>query len=480
MGCRSYVALFVSSVLVGCSADSPAQVTVPPVTPSASTATAATQVPSLRTRRRGIEWPGFLGPQRNSVSPETGLITPWPEDGPKIVWQRKLGTGYAIGSIDAGRLFQFDRHDDEAVLDCLNAETGKELWSFKYPTDYVDTYGYNGGPRAAPLIDGDRVYLYGVEGMLHCLDVRDGRVLWKVDTVKEFGVVQNFFGVGSVPIVDEDLLLVMVGGSPPEDQDRLPSELDRVDGNGTGVVAFHKRTGKVVYETSNELASYSSLQTATIDDVRFGLAFCRGGLLAFEPQTGKVRFHYPWRSPKLESVNASTPVIVNNEVFISETYGPGSTLLKVDAKGYDVVWKDREKSRDKAMQCHWNTPIYHDGYLYGCSGRNPPDADLRCIEWSTGKVQWTVPNRIRTSLLFVDGHFICLGEYGALQLFRANPKKFELVSEVTLPGEATSALFGPQPLLKYPCWSAPVLSHGLLYVRGDDRLVCLEVIPDTR
>ncbi len=112
-----------------------------------------------------------------------------------------------------GRLFQFDRWENKARLRAVESETGKLLWTFEYPTDYVDQYGYDDGPRASPVVDGDRVYIYGAEGLLHCLGASDGKLLWKGDTAAEFGVVQNFFGVGSTPIVSGNLLLVQVGGS---------------------------------------------------------------------------------------------------------------------------------------------------------------------------------------------------------------------------------------------------------------------------
>jgi hypothetical protein len=216
------------------------------------------------------------------------------------------------------------------------------------------------------------------------------------------------------------------------------------------------------------LASYSVPTFATIGGRRWCFVFARGGLIAMEPATGKVDFHYPWRANILESVNASNPVVVGDHVFISETYGPGSALLRIKPGGYDVVWSDAEKRWNKSMQCHWNTPIYHDSYLYGCSGRHSGNAELRCIEFATGKVMWSQPDLTRTSLLMVDGHFLCLAETGQLLLLKVNPHKFELVSR----------LEGRDIGMEYPCWAAPVLSHGLLYLRGKDRLVCLELIPE--
>lgn len=441
------------------------------------------ELDNLWTRQRGSDWPNFLGPQRDSKSPETGLVTPWPEAGPRLVWQKELGTGYGMGSISHGRLYHFERQRNAATLLCLKAETGEELWRFQYPTDYEDLLGYNNGPRCSPVIDENRVFLYGAEGKLHCLQAADGKLLWQRDVNREFGVVQNFFGVGSTPIIEGDLLICMVGGSPPGSPGLYESG-GRIEGNGSGIVAFDKRTGDVRYKITNELASYASPQLATIDGRRWCFMFARGGLVGFDPLTGQVDFHYPWRARSLESVNAATPVVVGNEVLISETYEIGSSLLAVRPGGYDVVWKDDpHPRRPKALMAHWNTGIYLDGYFYACSGRNPPDADLRCIEWKTGTVKWVeqppLQMRERSSLLYVDGHFIQLGEYGSLRLVKVNPEKYELVSEAVLTRERSDPAFRPLPLLKYPCWAAPVLAHGLLYVRGDDRLVCLELIPES-
>jgi len=438
--------------------------------------------PDLGTRPVGVDWPGMLGPHGDSKSPEQGLITPWPEDGPRVVWQRTLGTGYGAPSIARGRLYLFDRIGNQATLFCLNSETGEELWKFGYPTDYEDYFGYNNGPRCCPVVDGNRVYIYGAEGMLHCLDAATGKLVWKVDTFQTFGVVQNFFGVGSAPVVEGDLLIVVVGGSPPESQNFGAASLDRVKGNGSGIVAFDKYTGEVRYKITDELAGYASPVMATIDGRRWCFAFVRGGLVGFEPSTGKVDFHFPWRAKILESVNASNPVVVGNRVLLSETYGPGSVLLEVEPGACEVIWSDEKKGRNKSLQTHWNTAVHHDGYLYGSSGRHTNEAELRCVELATGNVTWSVPGLSRSSLMYVDGHFVCLTEYGELLLFKANPEKFELVSRVLLRDKNAREIpgFGAPPLLRYPAWAAPVLSHGLMYVRGENRLVCLEVIPAGR
>lgn len=173
--------------------------------------------PSLKTAdQQGSDWPSFLGATGDSKSTETGILTHWPAGGPPLVWQLSLGTGYCMPTVRAGRLFQFDRHDDRARLRCLASKTGEPMWTFEYPTDFQDLYNYENGPRCSPISDDERVYIFGAEGMLHCLNIADGKPVWKVDTAAEFGVIQNFFGVGSTPILDGDLLIVQVGGSPAE------------------------------------------------------------------------------------------------------------------------------------------------------------------------------------------------------------------------------------------------------------------------
>jgi outer membrane protein assembly factor BamB len=428
--------------------------------------------PDLWTRKSGQDWPHFLGPTGDSVSAEKGLIAPWPAAGPKIVWQKEVDVGYAMPSVSRGRLFQFDRFRNRARLRAWKAETAEPLWTFEYPTNYRDQYGYNGGPRCCPVLDGGRVYIYGAEGMLHCVRAGDGKLVWKVDTASEFGVIPNFFGVGSTPVVEGDLLIVQVGGSPKGSE---AVSFEDLKGNGSAVVAFDKYTGKVKYKLGDELAGYASPVVATVSKRRTAFVFARGGLMAFDPATGKSYFHYPWRSKLLESVNASNPVVVGNRVLLTECYEVGSALLEVTPGGVREVWTDRDKGpRRKSLMGHWMTPIHVNGYVYGSSGRHTAEAELRCVELATGKVMWREPRLTRVSLLLVDGHFVCLTEDGTLKLLKVNPRRYEEVSSVELKGADGEAL------LRYPCWAAPILSRGLLFVRGEGRLVCLEAIPEKK
>jgi outer membrane protein assembly factor BamB len=421
--------------------------------------------------RPGSDWPGFLGPNADGTSPETGILTTWPKDGLRKVWDCPLGVGYAPPTVAGGKLYHFDRYADSARLTCRNAATGEFVWKYEYPTDYDDLYGYDSGPRACPVVDGDRVYVHGVEGVLACVSAADGAEVWKVDTKANYHFHQNFFGVGSVPVVDGDLLIVPVGGSPKGPR---PFDLRDAKGNGTAVVAFDKKTGAEKYRFGDELASYATPVFAALGGKRVGLYFARGGLVGFDPQAGKELFRYPWRSRLLESVNAANPVVVGDKVLLSECYEKGSVLVAVKDGKATKVWADTDPDRDEpALMAHWATPIHDGGFVYGCSGRHANEADVRCVELATGQVKWRERRTARVMLTKIDGHLLSWSEAGELRLIKLNPAKYEEVARWEVPGFA------------YPSWGMPVVSRGYLYLRGKSdepgkethRLACYELVP---
>jgi outer membrane protein assembly factor BamB len=451
-----HAAVLLVALVLGCAANSspspsPALEPAPPEMPGAD--------------RLGLDWPKFLGPDDNGASAEKGIVAPWPKDGLRKVWECELGIGYAPPVVAGGKLFHFDRFGDNARLTCRDAGTGRFLWKYEYPTEYEDRYGYDPGPRACPVVDGDRVYVYGPDGVLACVKAADGKEVWKVETRAKYFFHQNFFGVGSVPLVDGDLLLVAVGGSP---KGPPPADLRDAKPNNTGIVAFDKKTGAVRYAAVDDLASYSSPIVATVGGKKTGLYFARGGLVGFDPKTGETAFRFKWRARAHDSVNASNPVVVGDRVLLTECYEHGAALLDLKTGKPKEVWTDADKDRvDKSLMCHWNTPVYHNGFVYGSSGRHDSDADVRCVELATGDVKWRKRRTARCSLMLVDGHVVSLSEYADLTLFKANPERYEEVSRVELPFDA-------------PCWAPPVLSRGLLYVRGKGKLIAYDLIPQKK
>jgi outer membrane protein assembly factor BamB len=444
--------LFFAFLLAGCQKPTPEESPKPD---------AANRV---NTTRPGSDWPRFLGPNGDGSSPETGILKDWPKQGLKKHWDCKLGLGYAPPVVAQGKLYHFDRFGDNVRLSCRNAVSGELLWKYEYPTEYEDMYGYEPGPRAGVVVDGENVFAIGPDGMLIAV-TGEGKELWTLDTRKTYRFHQNFFGVGSVPLVYGDLLIVAVGGSPKGPR---PFDLREAKGDGSAIVAVDKKTGAEKYKLSDELASYSSPVLAEFHGKKTALYFARGGLLGFDPDSGKQRFHHRWRAKILESVNAANPVISGNTILLSECYGVGAVALEVmEDFTLKVLWSDKDADRgEQSLMCHWSTPVLDGKYVYGCSGRHTPEGDIRCVELATGKVMWQEPLKSRITFLKIDGHILAYTEEGSLILFKPNEKKFEKVAEWKQIAE-----------LEYPTWAPPVVSRGLLYLRGKDRLACYELIP---
>ena len=442
--------------------------------------TANAQTVSTGSELQLREWPRFLGADFDGVAANAAKNIDWVQD-PRFMWSIDLGEGYGIGSVAGGKYFQFDAEDGRLSkesrerLRCFDLKTGRVVWTKSEPLVYRDLYGYEAGPRSSPTITGEKVLTYGVSGQLICRRVTDGEPLWSVDTNDRFGVVQNFFGVGSSPMVLGDLVIVMVGGSPEEDQSIPPGQLDRVIPNGSAAVAFDLNTGKLRWKCGDDLASYSSPRPIRLGDETLVLLFARGGLLAIDPVDGQVRWRHEHRASILESVNAIMPVVDGDRVFVSECYQVGSVLLKVSSDAAEVVWQDDRGRRDKAMRSHWSTPVLVGGYLYGSSGRNAPDSDFRCIEFATGEVRWVDPRRIRSSVTLVGDHLLVVEERGRVQVLKVNPAEMEEIAVWDL-----SEGQGDRPPLRYPCWSAPVVVGNQLLVRGNRQVISLALASKNR
>lgn len=431
------------------------------------------------------DWPEFMGPNRDQTSPETGLRDTLPAP---VLWSKEVGTGYSAPSVRGGMLVLHHRVGGQEIVEAMDAKTGETRGRFGYPCKFEDPFGFNNGPRCTPLLVGDRCYTFGADGMLLCLDLKTGKPIWQRDTHKEWDVPEAFFGVGASPVLDGDKLIVQLGGQP-----------------NSGVVAFDANTGKTLWEnvgektwngvpmtgwpgerlvqwsrsdpTYEKMASYCTPVVTTINGRKHVLVVTRQGLVSLDPETGAANFSYWFRVRQNESVNAMTPIVQGDLVFISTAYyRGGSVLLRVapDGKSVSEVWKGLQ------LEVHWTRPILTAGHLFSFTGRNEPDGIFRCVEFATGKVKWERDERwmkgghgpiapgsepnvfARGSAIMADGKLIALGEAGLLGLFKPSTEKCEELARWQVPG------------LTYPTWAAPVLSEKRLYLRGENRLVCLD------
>jgi len=408
------------------------------------------------------DWPRFLGKSDDSVSRETKILKSWPEGGPKKVWEIAKGSSYTAPSFADGRGVVFHRIADEEVIECIDPETGKRFWEYKYGIEFASEIGYSNGPKASAVIDGGLVFTAGVTARLHAFDLKTGKLAWEKDMMKDYKVPHYFFGYGTVPIVWEDRVLVNVGGR----------DEDNAEG-GVCVAAFDKKTGKELWAVRDEWgASYASPIMAKLHGKDCLLVFtggksdpATGGLLTIDPADGKVLDRFPWRAPMVFSANASTPIVVGeNRVFVSECYRNGAVMLE-----FDKEFKSKEVWTQRRFGMHWMQPLLKDGHLYGFAGRNVQDVELACCDVETGKIMWREDLRwkemngdremnrsmYRGTLLDIDGSVLCLGEGGALAWLELSPEGVKMKPR-------TQLFLAPET------WSLPVVYKGLLYIAQNE------------
>lgn len=384
------------------------------------------------------DWPQILGPGRNGIYTGPPIVASFPRTGPPLLWRRAAGAGFAGPAVSAGRLVLFHRVNNRETVEAMDAATGKTLWTFAYPTSYRDDFGFDEGPRAVPVIAGGRVFTHGADGWLHGLDFATGRQLWSSDTRRVFDAPKGYFGVATSPLVDGDRVMVNVGGK-----------------NG-GIVAFDAASGKTLWTSTSDEASYSAPVIAEIGGQRTAVFFTRTGLVAVEPADGRVRYQYRWRARMAASVNAAAPIVVKDQIFLSASYGTGAVLLQVANNAVTPVW-----SGDESMSNHYSTSVHKDGYLYGFEGRQEFGQRLRCVELATGKVMWDVEGFGAGTLLIAGETLVIMRESGELALAPASPKAFRFASRAQLlPGVVRAY---------------PALAGGRYFVRNDRQLSAFDL-----
>lgn len=387
------------------------------------------------------DWPQILGPQRNGRAEGETLAESWPAAGPKILWRYDVGSGYAGAAVVGDACILFHRRGDQVIAERLDAATGKPRWKQSFLTHYVSTIAPDNGPRCVPLIHNDHVYLFGADGDLHALALADGQPRWSRQLYEEYAAPSGYFGAGSSPIVEGELLLLNVGGK-----------------EGHGLVALDCNSGKTIWHRTDEQASYSSPVLATINDQRQVVFVTRLNVVSVDPRTGDERFRFPFgmRGP---TVNAANPLVVGDHLFVTSSYGIGARLAKIGSTGAEIVW-DKEDS----LSSQYTTPIEHEGFLYGIDGRQDAGvAELRCVELATGKVRWNQPDFGTGNLIAVDDKLLIQKTSGELVLSKIDPDRF-----IPL---ATAQIFPTGSVVQ----ALPALADGRLLVRDERELVVLEV-----
>jgi outer membrane protein assembly factor BamB len=386
----------------------------------------------------GRDWPQFLGLTRDGVYAGKDLAETWPAGGPKVLWTKKVGAGWSGPVVAGGKLILFHRVGDKETVDCLEAESGKVIWKGDYDTAYQDDFGFDPGPRSTPAIDGGHVYTFGAEGMLSCWEMKSGKRVWNVDTKQQLEAGKGFFGIVCSPLIEGDKVILNVGGK------------------GAGIVAFDKNSGEKLWQATEDEAGYSSPVAASFGGKRYVLSLTRSGLVGLDPKNGKVFFEHPFRSRSNASVNAATPVLVDDLVFISASYGTGAALLKFNEDGPKQLW-----ANDDSLSCHYATPIYRDGWLFGFDGRQEQGCNLRCVELKSGKVKWNEAGFGAGTMMRAGNDLLILSENGELIRAAASPDGFKAKDRTQILGHETRAY--------------AALANGLYFARDRGKLVCVDL-----
>ena len=386
------------------------------------------------------DWPQFFGPERNGVYHGSRLAQDWDGDGPPVLWQREVGEGFSGPVIADGILILFHRVSNREIVEAFDPMTGESLWRYDYPTTYRDDFGFDEGPRAVPVIVDGVVYTFGAQGQLHAVYLETGDLIWSRDTKAQFNVPKAFFGTGGSPLIEDGRVIANIGGP------------------NAGIVAFDAQTGDVLWTSTDDEASYSSPIGATVGGQRYAIFHTRTGLVAVDPETGEVGFERFWRSRSASSVNAASPIVIDDQIFISAEYGPGAGVLEWDGSELIELW-----SSNDVLSTHYATSIYYDGYLYGYHGRQEFGPSLRAVEFETGQVAWNIDQFRGGSITLAGDQLLLVREGGELILADASPDDFSVIAR---------AQVLPATIRAYPA-----LSDGILYLRNENTFVALDLRP---
>jgi len=392
------------------------------------------------------EWPQILGPARNGVAVDEKVVDSLPAKGPRIAWEYKVGQGYAGVAVADGRLVLFHRVGDQELIEALDPATGKRLWKKGFPATYSGGVNADQGPRCVPIIDRGNIYVFGAASDLHSITLDKGAERWSRALGRDYKIPESYFGAGSTPIVEGDQLLVNVGGR-----------------NGAGIVAFSIADGKTVWEATDEGASYSSPVAATVDGVRHMIFVTRLTTLSLNPRDGQVRWRFPFgeRGP---TVNAATPQVLGDLLFLSASYGIGAVCRKIGKDDTQEVWANHE-----TMSSQSSTSVPYKGFLYGVDGRqDQPPSRLRCFDPRTGKIQWTKEAFPVANVLVADGKLVMCTAEGDLILASADSSRYRELGRAKI-------LTATSP--RIPSLALPALSNGLLYIRDSQTLKCVDLRP---
>ena len=348
------------------------------------------------------DWYRWRGPNGDGISTETEWNCSWKTGQPTIAWSHSVGTGFSSVVIKDRRAFTLGHVDDQDVVFCINVADGEVVWTFGYPAE-LDDRDFEGGPISTPTVDGDRIYVMGRAGELFCLQTSDGTKVWGKNVAEETDVRLPGWGCSAAPLVIGDKLLLNVGESG---------------------VAVDKHSGELLWTSGDRECGYAS------------------------------------------------PVSIPDSDPTAAVIASGRAYIGVDVHSGKQLWTERWLT---SFNCNAADPIIHDGKMFLCSGYNrgaalfdlnnatpmETGARLRCMEWSTGEIRWSIDDLRPGGLALAGGKLLLLTEPGELMIAPATPDGWAPIAR--------------GKVLDGKSWTTPVLSGGRIFCRSvQGQLVCVD------
>jgi outer membrane protein assembly factor BamB len=421
------------------------------------------------------DWPEYRGKGRAGVWNETGIVETFPAAGLPVLWRTPINRGFSGPAVAGGRVFVTDYREtqnpkgiERAVA--LDEATGKILWTYEWPAHYGGIM-WPVGPRATPTVDGDRVYVLGVNGKLFCLDVKTGAVLWKKDYAVDFGTDTNTwafnYGFTSAPIVDGNRVIAMVGGQP----------------NGK-VVALDRKTGKELWRALSSDTELGAAQPLVIQtgEIRQLIVWYPGAVASLDPENGKVYWQQEWRVGG--SASAPMPVQAGLNLFFT-TFYDGGLMLSLDPRkvSASLMWKGKSNNELQTDGLHstLSTPVIVGDHIYGiCSY-----GQFRCLRVKTGERVWESQALTKERARWATGHIVRNGDRlfvnndrGDLIIVNPSPAGYQEISRTTLIKPTSPP--GNRRQLVNVNWSHPAYANKHIYARNDEEIICLSLAKDGR
>ncbi len=396
-----------------------------------------TAMPSVTAHVSADDWPFFRGPYNNGVSCETGWRVPWPESGPRVAWRKDLGIGASSFVVMNDRVISMGNRQDMDTVWCLDADSGRVIWQYDYPCKF-DDHNFEGGTSSTPTIDGSFVYTLGIDGQVHCLDIENGGLVWRKHLVHDFEGRYSSWDYAGSPLVTGNLVILDTGG----------------DGNST--VALDKTTGEKAWGVGADLAGYATPIPFEHAGERAVLVFKARAMVAHDLASGRELWRIGWKTNY--DVNASTPTVVGDKLFISSGYGgrrARGALFQLEQPEPRQIWVNGD------IETKMNSAVVHEGHVYCISER--AGGQLMCVSLRDGTTVWSERSFARYgALMIADGKLVILDEDGDLVIADASSDEYRELARATV--------------LSGRCWGMPVLANGRIYVRNNKgKMACLDV-----